>query len=350
MRNHLFYILIFFLTAFFFGAAPAQAGALEQDNHSAVILAYYRVGEDSSGDANLTAEQFLAHIREIKEEGYNVIGLPQLIDAFEADQAIPERTLVITFQGAYKSALQNAIPALLSEKMPFTVFYAGAQADSAAEDMMNWDDLHAVSRHEGVTLGLLPDSYERLAHMESADIKREVNNALLKFRKNFKSEPQFFTYPYGEYSQEFKSIVKTSGFRAALGLQSGAAYAGGDLYGLPRFSMSGAYGDLERFHLVAQALPFPVYDLEPADSFADTATPIGFSVPETLQKDLKDISCFISGEDKPDIEIIGNRVELRAQDVLNDERARINCTLPSGFSSDYGPRWRWFGMLLAGQG
>jgi peptidoglycan/xylan/chitin deacetylase (PgdA/CDA1 family) len=348
MRTYIYSILFFLLALPALNGARAAAAVLEQDDRAAVILAYYRIGEDHYGDASLPLDEFMAHIRQIKEDGYRVIGLPQLIHAFEKNEPIPERTLVITFQGAYRSALQNAFPVLLREKMPFTVFYSGAQADSASEDTASWKDLERLVDNEIVTLGLLPDSYDRMAGTQPEEIKRQVNNAILKYRQHFKTEPRFFAYPYGEHSKEFRSIVASAGFRAALGLQSGAAYDGGDIYALPRFSMSGPYGDLDRFNMVAQALPFPVYDQQPADSFTDLSAPLGFSVPPALEKDLGNLNCFISGEEKPDMEIIGNRVELRPRNAAGTDRMRVNCTLPSGLTSGDGPRWRWFGMLLAG--
>ena len=57
---------------------------------------------------------------------------------------------------------------------------------------------------------------------------------------------------------------------------------------------------------------------------------------------------LISGQDKPDLHIVGKtRVEMRPEKPFDAERIRINCTLPVPPGDSYeDPRWRWFGMLL----
>ncbi|MCC7305813.1 MAG: polysaccharide deacetylase family protein [Alphaproteobacteria bacterium] len=331
---------------------PALAAvSLPEDSHAAVILAYSRIGEDEYPDNNIRTEQFLAHVEEIAKGGYNVMQLPELVAALKKNETLPPRTICITFDGAFKSALENGIPALLQKNIPFTVFYAASRIDSPSSQYMTWDDLKNLAANKNVSIGILPASYERMAEKPEVEIRAQINKALQRHRDMMKTEPEFFSYPYGEYSLFLKNLVRESGFVAALGLHSGAASPSSDFYDLPRFPMTEHYGDLYRFQTAARTLPFPVTDLEPADPVLATASPvIGFSVPAALADDLKSISCLVSGQSAPAVEIIDARIELRPAAPLEDHTARINCTLPANMDENDTPRWRWLSLLLTPPG
>ncbi len=328
-------------------SAPALA-SIPEDGHAAVILAYHRVGDDANPDSNISTAQFLSHIEEIEKGRYNVMPLPALLDALGKNAALPPRTIALTFEGAFKSVLINAIPVLLEKNIPFTVFYSSDYADGDSGAYMNWADLKKLAAYSTVSFGILPSSYQRLASGPTEEIRRQVNKARARNRDMLGSEAQLFSYPFGEYSPEYKSIIEASGFHAAFGLQSGAVFGGADLFALPRFTMTDKYGDVERFRTVAQTLPFPVLDVEPQGTELNAEKPvIGFSVPDSLVPSLKSISCFVTGQPEPEVHVLDERVELRLKESIDEDRIRVNCTLPGPSNpEDDSPAWRWFGMML----
>lgn len=335
------------------GVAHAQNAASETaayDRTAAVIFAYQRIGEDLYPDNNLSTEQFKNHVTELIEGEYRVAPLSDIVGAFQSGAKLPDKTVALTFNGAYQSALENAIPLLLANNLPFTVFFSPDQADSKTPEYMGWDDIKRLSRSSQVTLGLHPASYMRLTESPEDEIRRQVNKALNRYREELKSEPEFFAYPFGEYTKNFREIIAAAGFKAAFGQQSGVAYEGSDQFALPRFAMTESYGDDERFRMAALALPLPVSDITPDDPhLAAGALPIfGFTLDETLTDKIPQLSCFISQHGKAAIEVVGkNRLELRVGETLENDRIRINCTM-SGPDPKPGEdqRWRWFGLLF----
>jgi peptidoglycan/xylan/chitin deacetylase (PgdA/CDA1 family) len=342
----------FFLALTLLLAIPpkAQAGIpLPEDESSAVILAYYRIGEDAYPDSSLRADQFEAQIDEFITAGYKILPLPEIVNALKNGEALPPRAIAITFEGAYQSAYKNAMPLLLEKNIPFTVFFSSSQADIPAHEHMGWAELRSLRAHDTVTLGILPATYMRLGDQPREEVLARINKARIRFRENFKSEPAFFSYPYGEYSESLKALIREQGFAAAFGLQSGSAYSDSDFMALPRFTMTEKYGDMERFRLVAGALPLPVEDIEPADAQIDTENPvIGFTVTDRLAPYLKSLACHVSGQDQPAVEILSDtRIELRLAEPVSEERTRVNCTLPGPREPDGTlSHWRWMGMLL----
>src|SRR6185436_8231328 len=130
-----------------------------------------------------------------------------------------------------------------------------------------------------VTIGLHPSSYGLLDGAAPDEMKRQINNARTQLREKLGIEAKLFAYPSGQISSAYRDVVAAAGFDAACGQQSGVAYAGSDLYTLPRFVMTESYGDLDRFRMTVNALPLPVTDVEPKDPHLATLKPvIGFTL------------------------------------------------------------------------
>lgn len=142
--NRLFAALLLLAGSLIYTNPAPAANALPEDRSKAVILAYTRIGEDDKPDESLTEEQFIAHIREIKTGGYHVLPLPDILDHLENNRPLPPLTLAITLDGAYRSAMQNAVPHLLAENLPFTVFYAADPLDQHDSDYASWQDLKSL--------------------------------------------------------------------------------------------------------------------------------------------------------------------------------------------------------------
>jgi hypothetical protein len=326
-------------------AVPTAAPA--QKPNSVVIFMYQRIGEDSVSDGNTSLEQFQSHVEELKAGGYHVLPLSDAVAAMAPGAPpLPEKSVAITFDGAYMATIATARKILDAADFPFTIFFSGDQADGGSPDHMTWSQLKSLKKDKRVTLGILPAAY---AHMTDAgtDGPALINRAVSKYRENFGEDAQFFAWPYGEYSAALKKQVAGYHFKAVFGQQSGVVWPGADMLSLPRFTMTDEYADLDRFRLTASALPLPVSDVVPDDIVvADARKPplVGFTVAPEV-KSLSRLSCFVSDLGKaPIVRPGGGRVEIRLKDPLQDRRTRINCTLPDG------QNWRWFGMLLLAPG
>lgn len=341
--------LFLFLVCFLFPAAARASEPVPEDKSALVILAYSGIGEDSYPDTNLRREQFREHLSELINGEYNVIALPEAVTALRDKKNLPPKAVVITFEGAYQSAFENAMPLLQEHHLPFTVFYASGSADSQNTRYMSWESLKSLSKEENVSLGILPVAYSPLGEMSETEFLRQINNARVRHREKLGRAAQFFSYPFGLYHERHKKAIEQQGFTAAFGLHSGVAYAGSDLYALPRFSMTEKYGDLGRFRLITNALPLPVTDQEPESPQTDSASPsVGFTLAPSLAEYAKELSCFITGQGKAEIQTLGqSRIEIRPNAPFEDGRVRVNCTMP-GPSDERNdtPAWRWLGMLF----
>ena len=346
LLSHLLFVALMLAVS-----TPARA-RIPQDASSAVVFVYQRIGEDSLPSANLGLDAFEEQLRELQAGGYNVMALPDMIAAIHDGRPLPDKTVGLSFDGAFKSTLENAVPLLEKYKFPFAIFVSTDTADQATPQDMSWNDLRRLQKRSYVSLGVMPSAYAHMTALEPVRSEALMNKAVTRFREELGAPPALFSWPYGESSPELKTLAGKYSFAAAFGQQSGVIYKDADFMALPRFLMTDDYGDIDRFRMTASAKPLPVFDLVPTDTVLSPNPPkIGFTVSTDIGN-LPALSCFASGAGKIPLEILGgNRVELRLKDPLSEERVRINCTLPvENTVAGEGALWRWFGMLFVAPG
>jgi len=327
------------LAALTCAALTPAIGALAAD--SAVVFMYHRFGETTHPATNIRIDQFEAHIKAFVKDDVNVMALPQIIATLRARKPLPERTVAITIDDAFRSVYAEAWPRLKAAGLPFTLFVATDPIDQGNPGYMGWDEIRELVKG-GVTIGSQTASHP---HMPSRSIARntaEIAKSNARFQKELGEVPELLAYPFGEVSLAVRRIIVDSGFVAAFGQHSGVLHGDADFHFLPRFAMNETYGDIARFNLAANALPLRVRDVTPADPMlrpADNPPSFGFTVFGEALKAVSSLACYASGIGKAQIERLGaQRVEVRLGKPFPPGRARINCTMPAGAG-----KWRWFG-------
>lgn len=316
------------------------AAAAPAADNGAVILMYHRFGEADYPSTNIRTDQFLAHLEELTSGRYRVLPLPEIVEALERNRTLPDRAIGITIDDAFASVYAEAWPRLKAAGIPFTLFVSTDAADQSLAGYMSWAQVREMAADELVTIGHHSARHGHMPKLSAAAARAEIERASRRFEEKLGAVPELFAYPYGEISLELRDIVAEAGFKAAFGQHSGALARSGDRFALPRFPLNEAYGNLERFRLVAGALPLPVEDVLPADPLirpANNPPLFGFTVAEGI-KGLSALNCF-AGASEISLERLGERrIETRLSQPFKPGRQRINCTLP-------GPqgRWRWFG-------
>lgn len=317
--------------------------SLAQAADWASVIMYHRFGEDQYTSTNIRVEQFKEHILELQNGEYTVLPLNEIVDRLEKGEDLPDRTVALTIDDAYASVYNVAWPILREAKLPFTIFVAVEGVDKNLPGYMNWDQVREL-RDAGVHIGHHTYSHTHLPLLSQDEIEADINLASERYEAELGFVPAIFAYPYGEYGNDVKTIIRKLGFKAAFGQQSGVSYSGHDRLELPRFAMSENYGGIGRFRLAANALPLRVTDVTPSDNVLKRNPPnFGFTIAEDYGN-LNGLSCFSSNQTggAVPIEKIGDaRIEIRLASAFKPGRGRINCTL-------LGPdrRWRWFGSLF----
>jgi peptidoglycan/xylan/chitin deacetylase (PgdA/CDA1 family) len=317
---------------------------------SATVLLYHRFGEPNYAAANISAEDFTAHVRLLRDGGFSVLPLDEIVDALQAGRPLPDRTVAITIDDAFRSAYEIAWPILRAAEMPFGLFVSTRPIDQGLSDYMNWDEIRELAA-AGVYIGHHGRDHAHMADLGPEAVRDDLAAASARFKAVLGEVPGLFAYPFGEANAALFSAVKEHGFVAALGQHSGVLHSSLDQFYLPRFPSTGSFAALERLQLVASALPLPVSDLKPSNpALADARIEFSFTVPAQSGAEvgldfsgLEGLTCFVSGRGAVPLELAngpnGVAVRLAPLDNIRRGHTRINCTA----LADQG-RFRWLGM------
>ena len=318
--------------------ARAQSRAEEIPSH-AVLFIYHRFGEANAPSTNIRLDQFDGHLQELRDGGYNVLPLADIVKALQAGETLADRTVGISIDDAYASLYTHAWPRLRAANFPFTIFVATDTIDRKAPGFMSWDQLRELAQSGLVDIGSQTGSHPHMPLEDATKNADELERSAARIRAETGKAPTLFAYPYGEMSLAVKEQVRRAGYAAAFGQHSGVAHAGEDAFYLPRFSMNERFGDMVRFRMAARALPLAVEDVTPADPFLTGQNPpaFGFTLAEEL-RNVERMGCYYADQTLRIERLDARRIEVRIPQAFPPGRARINCTLPAE-----GGRWRWHG-------
>lgn len=334
-----------------------RAEVIAEDLNSAVIYAYFRVGDDDKESPGISLTDFNLQIDEMTDENtqYNVTSIDAILKAQDSNSPLPPRTIALTFEGSDSSFIRNVYPTLVDKNIPFTLFVSAGLIDQAEKSgdttYLTWNDVRTIAKSNLATIAMTSYAYHHVDGKSLEDLASDTNRARDRFRTELKSEPKYFSYPYGETTPEYFNAISKQGFVASFGQQSGAMGKSTSRMTLPRFTVVDSFTDLDRFKMTALSLPFPYSDIQPSTTVTTTNPPHpGFTVGKDIpDADLKKMKCFASGIEKLDIEKIGARhFEIRFSNEFEDSKGRLNCTLPAPpLDGTDDPRWRWLGFLFA---
>ncbi len=302
---------------------------------------YHRFDENKYPSTNIRMNDFLEHIKIIEENNIDFIN-PKNFDN-ELRNNKTQRKILLTIDDGFSSFYENAWPILKKKKIPFILFVSTREV--GAFNYMTWDQIREISKENFVEIGNHSHTHEYLVEEKSKLIKNDIEKSISIFKKELGKNSDFFSYPFGEYSIEFKNIIKSLNFKYAFGQHSGVMDETKDFYEFPRFPINEKYGEIERFKSLMKTLPFKYKKVLPEEKYL-----LQSQNPPDVQiefyngiKNLKSLNCFSNEADKWRQSEINFLNETTLQININEkfigERGRINCSLrdPSGF-------WRWLGI------
>ncbi|MFD2167301.1 polysaccharide deacetylase family protein [Thalassotalea euphylliae] len=315
---------------------------------SAVILQYHHVSTSTPASTSISPAQFEVHMQYLKDNGFTVVPLSDIVDAIKNKQTISDKTVAITFDDAYLNILENGTPILDKFNYPYTIFVNPSVVERKQAQFMTWEQLKTLAdknviianhgwEHDSLTRipdGLTQDKW--LAQYES-DLKRSETLIEVNVGQSYR----YFAYPYGEYSPEIQQWLTDNKY-VGFSQQSGAVGIHTDLSAIPRFPASQPYDKIPGLRDKLNSLPFNI-TLE-GDN-AKTMFKQGEVSSVTFNVEVEDfhasqINCYISGLGRQKIKWLDDDTfTITFNKPLPVGRVRCNCTAPS---IEKPGRYYWF--------
>ena len=192
---------------------------------------YHRFNESKYPSTNIQLEIFKEQLKIIENENIQFIDPKNFEENLTQNKK--ERKILLTIDDGLLSFYKNAWPILKKRKIPFILFVNTREVGSF--NYMNWDQILELYNTDHVEIGNHSHSHEYLVDESPELIKNDILKSIEIFNEKLGTNSAFFSYPFGEYSLEFKNIIKDLGFSYAFGQHSGVIDETKDLWELPRF-------------------------------------------------------------------------------------------------------------------
>ena len=311
------------------------------DDFGIISLMYHRFEENKYPSTNIRINDFKEHLKIIEDNNIKFINPKDFENELKNNKL--QRKILLTIDDGFLSFYENAWPILKNKRTPFILFISTREI--GAYNYMSWEQIKEISKEDFVEIGNHSHTHEYLADENNETIKKDIEKSISIFKKNLGNNSTFFSYPFGEYSNNFKNIIKEFGFKYAFGQHSGVMDETKDFYELPRYPINEKYGEIKRFKSLTKTLPFKYKNIYPDEKYLLQSTNppnVKIEFYETIEN-LKSVGCYSNEGNKwrkSDIKFENsNTLIINISEKFVGERGRINCSLrdPSGL-------WRWLGI------
>ena len=251
---------------------------------------YHRFDENKYPSTNIRMEAFKKQLDIINNEKIDFINPKNFEENLASNKT--KRKILLTIDDAFLSFYENAWPILKERKIPFILFVSTREVGSF--NYMTWDQIKELDKVDFVEIGNHSHSHEYLVDENSSTIKMDIIKSIKIFEDKLGKNSYFFSYPFGEYSLEFKNIIKSLGFKYAFGQHSGVVDETKDLLELPRFPINEKYGDIKRFKTLTKTLPLKYKYIYPEEKYLSLSNnpPIVNIVFFENNKNINKINCY----------------------------------------------------------
>jgi peptidoglycan/xylan/chitin deacetylase (PgdA/CDA1 family) len=237
--------------------APAQAFAVE--SFSVPILLYHRLGPTVADGMTIKTQVFESQMKYLHDNGYTVIPLRRLIDAYQGKAPAPApKSVVIVEDDAHISVYTDMLPIIRKYRFPVTIF-TYPSAISNAKYAMTWDQLRELKKS-----GLFdiqshtywhPNFKREKKKLAPAEFEKVVTTQLQKSKSKLEKElggrVDLLAWPFGIYDDYLLKKAAESGYIATFTIERRHATNKDAIMKLPRYLLVNADSDKAFVQLLA---------------------------------------------------------------------------------------------------
>jgi len=203
-------------------------GGLAPDGYQVVpILCYHHFSENCSSNTCIPTHIFDQQMKYLKDNGFRVIGLSELLGFLQYRHAIPKKSVAITIDDGFRSGYEIAYPIL--KKYGFTAtFFVYTDFVDTSKNSITWDQLRELKK-DGFEIGshtlshcdLTKEKEGEKDQVYLARITKELKSSKQIIDNKLEQDTIYLSFPYGTYNQTILRICEQEGYEIAVSVERG---------------------------------------------------------------------------------------------------------------------------------
>ena len=241
----LFLLLLLF---FWLPSAKGESNVLRQtpSPQKIPILLYHRFGPVAADSMTVTTPVFESHLKYLRENGYTIIPLRQLVNYYRKQgPPPPRRSVVIAADDGHKTVYTEMFPVIKKYRIPITLFVYPS-AISNAPYAMTWEQLREMKKSGLVDIQshsywhpnfnrnkrrMKSDEYDTFVDMQFGKSKE-------KLEKEVGGKVDMLSWPFGIYNRELAEKAAKAGYVAAFTIERRHSVIADNIMAIPRYIMT----------------------------------------------------------------------------------------------------------------
>ncbi len=208
-------------------------------NYVVPVLMYHSVKQEVPAGNRLivSSAAFDRQMEFLKRNHYNVVPLEEVVRLVKGKQAVPARTVVITFDDGYADNYSVAFPVLKKYGIPATIFIIVNEVGRPG--MLTWEQIRIMRDSGLISFGSHTLNHPYLVDVTSLEeLKKELIGSRRVLEEKLGRPVNTFCYPGGGFNQRVRQAVIDAGYTAAVASNPGKRFANDDLFALKRLRIS----------------------------------------------------------------------------------------------------------------
>ena len=227
-------------------AAPPEAGKNQPGASQEVavpILLYHRFGPKVVDGMTVTTPVFESHLKYLKDNGYKVIPLRQLVDWYQKKGPAPApKSVVIVEDDAHKSVHTDMLPLVKKYNVPVTVFIYPS-AVSNAKYAMTWEQLRELKKtglfdfqgHSYWHPNFKRDKKKMKPQEFEKSVVTQLSKSKAKIEKELGGKVDMLAWPFGIFDDDLLKKAAETGYVATFTILAHHAGVADSINKLPRY-------------------------------------------------------------------------------------------------------------------
>ena len=287
---------------------------------NAHIFVYHRFGDDKHQSTNTTLQELEKEFEYFKSNNYKVVTVSQIAQKLKNAEEIPDNWVAFSIDDAYKSFYTNGLEIFKKYNYPFTLFVYVEATQKKYPDFMSWEQIKEASKYGEIALHSY--GHKHLTKTSDEEIFEETKLAYDTFVKNLDITPMGYSYPYGEYDERVKEVIKKFDFLYIANQNNGSVNKNSDIFDLNRVALVGNINLKEKLKYKTLEATW----IEPKEYPKDG---ILKHVKVQVDSSIKNAKLFISTYGWQDIKVKNGIIDIKLDKKLNLNRNRV------AISTDY---------------
>jgi peptidoglycan/xylan/chitin deacetylase (PgdA/CDA1 family) len=239
---------------------PSPQPSKEFSFHLPVLTYHYiRTVADPQADAlgfrlSVTPNDFDAQMKYLVDHNYKTINPEDLARALDTKTALPNKSILLTFDDGYMDFYTEAFPILKKYNLQASIYVVTDFMQDKQGRFLTWDQLRELEDSGLISIGSHTQNHVNVTKHPKAEL--EITKSKQELEAFLGHKVISFVYPGGTYDDISAGYVKKAGYEIAFTTQIGTQMVPSQRNTLPRVRVSGGL-PIDQFHFKLENIKVP---------------------------------------------------------------------------------------------